>query len=46
VAKRLFDIAASSLLLALTFPLIVLFAILVKLDSKGPAFFRQSRVGL
>ena len=46
VAKRLFDIAASSLLLGLTFPLIVLFAILVKLDSKGPAFFRQARVGL
>jgi len=46
VAKRLFDIAASSVLLALTVPLIVLFALLVKLDSKGPAFFRQLRVGL
>ena len=46
VAKRLFDIAASSLLLALTAPVIVLFAVLVKLDSKGPAFFRQTRVGL
>ncbi|MEL6738104.1 MAG: exopolysaccharide biosynthesis polyprenyl glycosylphosphotransferase [Pseudomonadota bacterium] len=44
--KRLFDIAASLLLLALTFPIIALFAILVKLDSKGPAFFRQQRVGL
>ena len=37
---------ASGLLLALTFPLIALFALLVKLDSKGPAFFRQTRVGL
>ncbi len=37
---------ASALLLALTFPVIGLFAILVKLDSKGPAFFRQVRVGL
>ncbi len=46
VAKRIFDIAASGLLLALTAPVIVLFAILVKLDSKGPAFFRQTRVGL
>lgn len=45
-AKRLFDIAASLLLLALTAPVIGLFALLVKLDSKGPAFFRQTRVGL
>jgi sugar transferase (PEP-CTERM system associated) len=46
VAKRLFDIAASGLLLLLTFPLIAVFALLVKLDSRGPAFFRQERVGL
>jgi sugar transferase (PEP-CTERM system associated) len=46
VAKRLFDIAASGLLLLLTFPVIALFALLVKLDSRGPAFFRQQRVGL
>ena len=45
-AKRVFDIAASSILLALTLPIIALFALLVKLDSKGPAFFRQKRVGL
>ncbi len=45
-AKRVFDVVASALLLALTFPLIALFALLVKLDSKGPAFFRQRRVGL
>ena len=45
-AKRVFDIVASSILLALTLPIIVLFAILVKLDSKGSAFFRQTRVGL
>lgn len=44
--KRLFDIAASSLLLLLTFPLILLFALIVKLDSRGPAFFRQERIGL
>jgi len=45
-AKRVFDIVASSLLLLLTFPIIILFAIIVKMDSKGPAFFRQKRVGL
>ena len=45
-AKRVFDIIASALLLALTLPIISLFAVLVKLDSKGPAFFRQPRVGL
>ena len=44
--KRLFDIAASALLLLATAPLILLFALLVKIDSRGPAFFRQSRVGL
>ena len=46
VAKRLFDMAASGALLLLTLPLIALFALLVKLDSRGPAFFRQTRVGL
>jgi sugar transferase (PEP-CTERM system associated) len=44
--KRIFDICASLLLLMLTAPVIALFAILVKLDSRGPAFFRQTRVGL
>ena len=45
-AKRLFDIVASGILLALSFPLIALFALIVKLDSRGPAFFRQQRIGL
>ena len=44
--KRVFDIVISVAMLTLTGPLIVLFALLVKLDSKGPAFYRQSRVGL
>lgn len=44
--KRLFDIAASSVLLILSAPIIALFALLVKFDSKGPAFYRQQRVGL
>ncbi len=45
-AKRLFDIFVSMLLLSITAPVIAMFAILVKLDSRGPAFFRQIRVGL
>lgn len=44
--KRLFDIIASGLALLLSAPVILLFAALVRLDSKGPAFYRQSRVGL
>ena len=46
VVKRLFDIAASVLLLALTFPIIAIFALAVKIESPGPAFFQQKRVGL
>ncbi len=45
-AKRIFDVLASGTLLALTFPLILFFALLVKLESPGPAFFRQTRIGL
>lgn len=46
VFKRLFDITASLILLILAAPVIALTAILVKIDSKGPAFYRQRRVGL
>jgi sugar transferase (PEP-CTERM system associated) len=46
LSKRLFDIIASTILLILTGPIILLAALLVKLDSKGPAFYRQQRVGL
>ncbi len=44
--KRLFDIVASLALLLLTAPVILLFAILIKLESRGGAFYRQQRVGL
>ncbi|MBC7047236.1 sugar transferase, partial [Salmonella enterica subsp. enterica serovar Heidelberg] len=43
--KRLFDIGASLVLLTLMLPIILLTAILVKLESRGPAFYRQRRVG-
>jgi len=46
MTKRAFDIVASLLLLALTLPVILITAILIKLESKGPAFYRQRRVGL
>lgn len=45
IAKRAFDIVASALLLTLTLPIILLFALFVKLESRGPAFYRQQRVG-
>ncbi len=46
VLKRLFDIGASLLLLLLTWPLVLATAIAVRLESSGPAFYRQRRVGL
>ena len=46
VAKRAFDIAVAALLLAITLPLVLIFALAVKLESRGPAFYRQTRTGL
>lgn len=45
MSKRLFDIVASALGLLLLMPLLLLAALWVKLDSPGPALFRQTRVG-
>ncbi|NCN83998.1 MAG: TIGR03013 family PEP-CTERM/XrtA system glycosyltransferase [Sphingomonadales bacterium] len=44
--KRGFDIFLSFLLLLLTGPVILLFALLIKLESRGGSFFVQERVGL
>ncbi|MGA3058026.1 MAG: sugar transferase [Candidatus Limnocylindrales bacterium] len=44
--KRVLDIAGSALLLVVLSPVLALLAALVKLDSPGPALFRQGRVGL
>jgi exopolysaccharide biosynthesis polyprenyl glycosylphosphotransferase len=43
--KRLMDILASAALLILLFPLLLVAAVLIKLDSRGPVFFIQDRVG-
>ena len=43
--KRLFDIVASGLGLVFISPLFFVLAIWIKMDSKGPVFYRQVRVG-
>lgn len=45
ITKRLIDIAASATLIALSAPIWVLLAIAIRLESKGPILFRQTRVG-
>ena len=43
--KRLLDIIISSLLILLLLPFSILVFLIIKLDSKGPVFFKQERVG-
>ena len=43
--KRVFDLGASLVGLVLSLPLMGILALLVKLDSKGPVFYRQERTG-
>ncbi|MDH4319828.1 MAG: exopolysaccharide biosynthesis polyprenyl glycosylphosphotransferase, partial [Desulfobulbaceae bacterium] len=43
--KRLFDVLFSFIFLIIFFPLILLIAVAIKLDSPGPVFFRQARIG-
>ncbi len=45
MAKRLFDLLVASLALLLLAPLLLAVALLIRLDSPGPVFFRQQRVG-
>lgn len=44
--KRLVDMAVSVVVLCLTLPLMLVTALLIRLDSPGPIFYRQERVGL
>lgn len=46
IAKRGMDIAVSLTLLLLACPLMAITAVLIKLDSRGPVFYRQQRAGL
>jgi len=43
--KRVFDISLSSLGIALLSPLLLIVAVLIKITSRGPVFFKQSRLG-
>jgi UDPglucose 6-dehydrogenase len=43
--KRAIDIVASLVLMIVLFPLLVIVALVVRLDSRGPALFMQERVG-
>ena len=44
VLKRAFDVAVSFLLLVMLSPAFAVLAVAIKLDSKGPVFYRQTRV--
>lgn len=45
LAKRGLDVTGAALGLLLSTPLLLALALLVRLDSRGPAFFRQKRIG-
>ena len=44
IGKRIFDIVISGLMLLILAPILFLIGMLIKLDSRGPVFFRQVRV--
>jgi exopolysaccharide biosynthesis polyprenyl glycosylphosphotransferase len=44
-AKRFFDIIISMIAILIGLPVYLLIGILIKIDSKGPIFFRQERIG-
>ncbi|TAF06991.1 MAG: sugar transferase [Nostocales cyanobacterium] len=44
--KRVFDFCFASVFLLLTFPIYIAISIAIKLDSPGPVFYKQTRIGL
>lgn len=46
IIKRIFDFTVSSILIIIFSPLMIIIAGLIKLSSKGPVLYRQTRVGL
>ncbi|MDA0986946.1 MAG: sugar transferase [Bacteroidetes bacterium] len=45
VLKRIIDIIFSTIMLLITLPLSILISVAIKIDSRGPIFFKQERVG-
>lgn len=45
VIKKLFDVVFSTMVLLVLSPLLIIIAIFIKLDSKGPVIFSQERIG-
>jgi sugar transferase (PEP-CTERM system associated) len=43
--KRIFDFVFSGILLILSLPLVVLTALAIRVDSRGPVFYKQTRIG-
>lgn len=44
ILKRLFDIVCSFILIVILSPILLILSIWIKLDSKGPVFYRQERI--
>lgn len=45
IIKRSFDLVCASIAVLLLAPILLLIALLIKLESRGPVFFRQDRIG-
>ena len=45
ILKRIIDVVISSIGLIILFPIFAIIGIFIKLDSKGPVFFIQKRIG-
>jgi lipopolysaccharide/colanic/teichoic acid biosynthesis glycosyltransferase len=45
ILKRIFDLAVAVVILALTWPVLLLISVLIKMESEGPVLFIQERIG-
>jgi exopolysaccharide biosynthesis polyprenyl glycosylphosphotransferase len=45
IAKRTFDLVLGTLIVIMLLPILPLIALMIKLDTRGPVFFKQDRVG-
>lgn len=45
ICKRIFDVIVSAVILIVFLPLLLILALAIKIDSEGPVFYRQVRVG-